>query len=129
MNGWWLAAAALLVLIGIVHSVLGERLIFRHLRAGTLVPEAGAPVLRAYQTRILWGSWHLASVFGWTLAAVLAWRAGPGHAEGGSALEMAVAAGLIAASALAAWATRGRHIGWVALLAAAALVLAGLLQR
>ena len=65
------AAAVLSVVTGVVHSVLGEWLMFRHLRQGTLVPQLGAPPLRARNIRILWATWHLASVFGWAFAAIL----------------------------------------------------------
>lgn len=129
MNGWWWAAAAGLVVIGAVHSVLGERMIFRHLRRGSVVPQGGAPALRAYQTRILWASWHLVTLFGWALAAVLVWLAGQGSAAVTTGIALALAASLIAAAALVGAATRGRHLAWVALLLDAGLVLAGLLQR
>lgn len=65
-------AAGLAVLTGIVHSALGELLIFRHLRNGTLVPTQDAPPLRSRNVRIIWATWHLASVFGWAFAAILA---------------------------------------------------------
>ena len=64
-------AATLAVITGIVHSVLGELLIFRHLRQGTLVPAHSTPMLRARSVRILWATWHLASVFGWAFAGIL----------------------------------------------------------
>ena len=124
MNAWLLGAAALVFVIGLVHSLLGERMIFRHLRQRGFVPTAGAPVLREYQTRILWGAWHLVTLFGWALAAVLAWLAQPAaQAASGGVVECAVIAALVASSGLVLISTRGRHIAWVALLAAAALVL------
>ena len=46
---------------GLVHSLLGERLIFRRLR------EHGASVTESRRLGILWATWHLASVFGWAL--------------------------------------------------------------
>lgn len=123
MNAWLLGAAALVFVIGLVHSVLGERMIFRHLRQRGLVPTAGAPVLREYQTRILWATWHVVTLFGWALAAVLAWLAQPAARAGsGGVIECAVIAALVASSGLVLAATRGRHVAWVALLAAAVLV-------
>jgi hypothetical protein len=75
---WLIGAATLSVLIAAVHSVLGERRIFRHLRrAGQVVPTEGGTVLREFQVRILWGAWHGLSVFGLGLAGVLAWLAQP----------------------------------------------------
>ena len=96
MNPWLVGAAALVFVIGLAHSWLGERMVFRHLRTGGLVPDGGQPGLRAYQTRILWASWHVVTA----LATALALR-------GGRVLLS----------------NRGRHPAWIALLAAAALVL------
>ena len=111
-----LAAAALLsVVTGIVHSVLGEWLMFRHLRQGTLVPQLGAPPLRARNIRILWATWHLASVFGWAFAAILFTMAISPEVP----LRQLVLHAAIAANAggaiLVLVGTRGRHPGWIAL--------------
>ena len=81
MNPWLVAAAATVFVIGLVHSVLGEHMIFRHLRHGSassgIVPTGGAPALRDFQTRILWASWHLVTVLAWALAALIFWLARP----------------------------------------------------
>ena len=77
MNNPLLLAAAGLALVGLIHSVLGEVLVFRTLRTQGLVPAAGYPVLRERQVRILWASWHLVTVLGWALSALL-WRLGSG---------------------------------------------------
>jgi hypothetical protein len=109
------AAAVLAVVTGLVHSGLGEWLIFRHLRRGTLVPQLGAPPLRARNIRILWATWHLASVFGWAFAALLFSLANVPEAP----LRQRVLQAAIAANAggaiLVLVGTRGRHPGWVAL--------------
>ena len=61
-------AAACLALVGVAHSVLGELLLFRRLRtqghptAGRLEPGTARQVLHTPQLRILWGTWHVASV-------------------------------------------------------------------
>lgn len=124
MNAWLLAAAALVFVIGLVHSVLGERMVFRPLRRGGLVPDGGQPVLRGFQTRILWASWHLVTLLAWALSAVLAWLAEPSaRMASGGVLEAVIAAALAGAGALVLLSNRGRHPAWIALLAAAALVL------
>lgn len=64
-------SAGLLVLLGLVHSLLGERLIFRQLRDRGLVLTRSQPQLRERQLRITWASWHLVTLFGWALAALL----------------------------------------------------------
>jgi hypothetical protein len=113
-------AASLLIATGLVHSLLGERLIFRHLRQGTLVPQLGAPPLQARNVRILWATWHLASVLGWGFAAILWGMAAAPEAP----LQGLVLKALSGASAIGAIlvlvGTNGRHPGWVALGAVAA---------
>ncbi len=108
-------AAALLIATGIFHSVLGEWLIFRHLRRGTLVPQLAAPPLRSRNIRILWATWHLASVLGWGFAAILLGMA----AAPGAPVQSLVLKALSGASALGAIlvlvGTNGRHLGWIAL--------------
>lgn len=125
MNAWLIGAAALVFVIGLVHSWLGEQRIFRHLRRGGIVPTGGDPVLRAFQTRILWASWHFVTVLGWSLSALLLWLAQPAAREASSGVvEAVIAVALAAGGGLVLWSNRGRHPAWVALLAAAGLVLA-----
>ncbi|MEC4717681.1 hypothetical protein RY831_00800 [Noviherbaspirillum sp. CPCC 100848] len=114
-------AAVLAVLTGIAHSVLGELLIFRHLRQGTLVPAEDAPPLRNRHIRILWATWHLATVFGCAFAAMLARLAVTPHASFPDLLAEATIAAYAGGSLLVLIGTRGRHPGWFALAAVAAL--------
>lgn len=112
-----LAAAGLTVAIAMVHSVLGERRIFRHLWSG------GAPQLSAFQVGILWASWHLVSLFGLALAAALFCLASPtGLVDLPAVLRSAVIASMVGGAGLVGFGTRGRHPAWVALLAVAVLV-------
>ena len=114
-------AAILSVITGLVHSVLGEWLIFRHLREGGIVPQRGAPPLRARNVRILWATWHLATVFGWAFAAVLLGMARwPGMPLRALVLDAVIAANA-AGGVLVLVGTRGRHPGWIALGAVAVL--------
>lgn len=71
MNTALVLAAGGLALVGVAHSVLGELLVFRALRTEGIVPTGGRPVLREWQVRILWGTWHLATVLGWALSALM----------------------------------------------------------
>lgn len=124
MNMLFVLAAGVLALVGLAHSVLGELLVFRALRTEGVVPTAGRPVLREHQVRILWGTWHLVTVLGWALSALL-WRLGTAP-WGDAALSAWVAdvAGVatLASGVLVFYATDGRHPAWVPLLAVAALV-------
>ena len=120
MQTLYLVAAVVAAITGLVHSVLGEHLIFRHLRAGQLVPAKAAPPLRERHVRIIWATWHLGSVFGWAFAGLLL-----GLAFGSaSPLSLAVWATVLAylgAAILVLVGTKGRHPGWLALLAVASL--------
>lgn len=120
MQTLYFVAAALAGITGVVHSVLGEHLIFRHLRSGQWIPTMGAPPLRERHIRILWATWHLGSVFGWAFTGLLL-----GLAFGSpSPLALAVWATIFAylgGAILVLVGTRGRHPGWLALLAVASL--------
>ena len=110
------AASLLAVATGAVHSLLGEWLIFRHLRTSSVVPRLPAPPLHGRHVRFLWATWHLASVLAWCFAALL-WQIAqhPADAISARTILAATAAGFISGSALVLFATRGRHPGWVAL--------------
>jgi hypothetical protein len=108
-------AAMLLVATGLVHSLLGEWLIFRHLRQGTLVPQLEAHPLRSRHIRILWATWHLASVFGWGFALVLWDLAAAPEAPMRDLVLRAVSGAGAGGAILVLVGTRGRHPGWVAL--------------
>ncbi|PJI95880.1 hypothetical protein CLU85_0610 [Acidovorax sp. 69] len=123
MNTALVLAAGGLALVGVAHSVLGEVLVFRTLRTQGIVPTGGRPVLREQQVRILWGTWHLASVLGWALSALL-WRLGTVPVDthlGGWVADVAGVATL-ASGLLVFYATDGRHPAWAALWVVAALV-------
>jgi hypothetical protein len=127
MNTYFVAAAALIFVIGLIHSVLGERLVFRKMRVRGIVPTNGGQVLRESNVRILWASWHMVTVTGWCLALALWWLADPVHADlARSGLSMAITGALAGSAALVLIGTRGRHPGWAGLLAAASLALAGM---
>lgn len=115
-------AAAVAMLTGLVHSLLGERLIFRHLRASTFVPGLPAPPLQGRHVRILWATWHLASVFGWAFAGLLLHLAhAPAATLSARSVLAAVAAAHLGAALLVFVGTRGRHPGWIALALVAVL--------
>ena len=66
-------AGCLVFLLGLIHSVLGERLIFSRLRDGGIIPTKGGSLLKERHVRILWASWHLATIFGCGIGAILCW--------------------------------------------------------
>lgn len=137
MNPLLIAAAVGLALVGLVHSVLGEIMVFRALRRqgmaarGMRHNEGGAPspvapwalALPREHLGIVWATWHLVTLLGWALAAVL-WRLGTVPSDAALAVWVADVAGLVtlAGGMLVLYATRARHPGWAALLVVAALV-------
>lgn len=129
MNPYLVAAAVLAFVVGLVHSVLGERLIFRRLRTGRVVPTNGGTALREAHVRILWASWHVLTVFGWGMAAVLLWlsfRMLPGGQT--AFIQQAIVISMSSGAVLVFIGTRARHPGWVGLLGVAALTWLGTLN-
>ncbi len=118
MNPWFLSSGILMIIVGLVHSVLGEYLIFSRMRASGLIPTDGGNLLRERHVRILWATWHLASVLGWAIAFVLIYAA---SAAVPALLITALVVACTASGILVLVGTRGKHPGWIALLGAALL--------
>jgi len=127
MNAYFIAAAALAAIVGLVHSALGEFMIFRRIRKpGRIVPTDGGAILSGPNVRILWASWHVLTVFGWGMAAILVALAQPAaHGSGDEVIERAIMVSMLAGSVLVLIATRARHPGWIGLLGVAVLVWLG----
>jgi hypothetical protein len=124
LQPYLVAAAVVAVLVGVVHSVLGELLIFRKLRIAALVPTQPAPPLESRNVRIIWATWHLASVFGLGLAAILFALAS--RVPGADPFAIRVIVGVfLTGSVLVLIATRGRHPGWIGLLVVSVLAYLG----
>ena len=120
MNTYFVAAASIAFVVGLVHSVLGEILIFRRLRLRGLVPTNGGNVLDERHVRIIWATWHIVTVFGWCLGAVLLRLSLPAGPSGSAvSIEQAIVLAALAASALVLFGTLGKHPGWIGLLAMA----------
>jgi hypothetical protein len=114
------AAGLVAILVGIVHSVLGELLIFRRLRDGAVIPTHPAPPLESRHIRIIWATWHLASALGFGFAALL--LAVASRMPGVDSIVISAIVGVfLAGSVLVLVGTRGRHPGWIGLLAVAVL--------
>ena len=127
MNAYFVAAGVLAFAIGLVHSILGERLVFRRMRGRGLIPTNGGQVLREPHVRILWASWHVVTALGWGVAVALLWLAQPSQAQfAQSVVAKAVVGALFASSLLVLVGTKGKHLGWLGLLAAAVLALVGM---
>lgn len=126
MNPYLVAAAGLALVVGLVHSWLGERWVFSRMRQGGWLPTRGGGVLREAHVRILWASWHGLTVLGWALAAVLLLLAvQPATSALQTRLLHIVALAMLATALLVFIGTRARHPGWLGLLGVAVLTLLG----
>ncbi|GGX31347.1 hypothetical protein [Aquimarina muelleri] len=127
MNIYILTAGILCFALGIAHSILGEYLIFkskRHKR--NLVPSKGSVELKERHLRILWATWHLASIFGWCIGAILI-KISLDHNESNSGIIdfmlMIIMYAMFLASILVLVGTKGKHPGWIVLLIIALLLI------
>lgn len=126
MNAFLAAAALCAFLVGLIHSVMGEMLIFSRMRQGSIIPTHGARLIGEGHVRILWASWHVLTVFGWLIAAALAWMSvSPWPAPVQLWTLRGIQVAMVMGALLVAVGTRGRHPGWVGLLAVAGFAWAG----
>jgi len=129
MNTYFLIAAILCVILGLVHSILGEYLIFRDKRKkGSIVPTIVKTDLKERHLRIIWATWHLASFFGWCVGAFLLRLAVDQDKLDAEFLDIVInttIATMFASSVLVLIGTKGRHPGWVVLLGIGVFLIAG----
>jgi branched-subunit amino acid ABC-type transport system permease component len=129
MNFYLLSAGALAFVVGYIHSVLGERLIFSRMRNRGLIPTQGGQLIHESHVRILWATWHVVTAIGWGLAAILVWYSLPASPVSmPAAVGVAVAMAMLVSSRLVLVGTRGRNPGWLGLLGVGVLTVIGLNQ-
>lgn len=122
MNTYLLAAALLAFVIGLIHSVLGEILIFRRQRREGWIPTDGGQVFKEPHVRIQWANWHITTAMGWGMAAVLYWLAMHENLRPELVfIARAITASMLVSSGLVLVATKGKHPGWIGLLGVAVL--------
>jgi hypothetical protein len=127
MNYYFIAGAVLTFAIGLIHSVVGERLIFRRMRSSGCIPTDGGQLLLERHVRILWASWHVVTAMGWCIAVVLFWLAlPPAWSVDQTFVAKAVIVSMFASSILVLVGTKGKHPGWAGLLVVAILTAMGL---
>lgn len=123
MNIALVVAGFITIIVGVIHSVLGEILIFSRMRDGTFVPKIGKPLLQERHVRILWATWHLVTIFGFGFAALLFQVAKNEDVSTLNAyLLNTIALVMLASSLLVIFATKGMHPGWMGLLAVTLLI-------
>jgi len=129
MNIFLFISGILCFFLGIVHSFLGEYLIFKNKRKkGNLVPLKGGVELKERHLRILWATWHLASVFGWCIGAILikiALSKNLQNIEFVNFILQAIVYAMGMSSLLVLIGTKGKHPGWIVLLIIGILTIIG----
>lgn len=118
-----IAAGGLTIIVAAIHSVMGEILIFSRMRRGRIIPVFGGDLLRERHVRILWASWHIVSIFGVAFAAILLRLAYWPVAPLGATVLLVIASSTVSSGILVLFATRGKHPGWLGLLAIGTLIL------
>ena len=117
MNLYLVVAGSLVFVVGLIHSVLGEVLIFRRMRKGSFIPTYGSPVLKERHVRILWASWHCLTIFSWGIGAILLRLSFPTSQYIVQAfIENAIILSMLTASLTVLVGTKGKHPGWLGLL-------------
>jgi hypothetical protein len=107
---------AVLVVLAVFHSVLGERRLLGPLFAEALPPRT-LPLGRAFTQRTLRFAWHLLSLAWIALAAIVA--------RGDGTVLTIVGSLLVASAALALIVSRGRHFAWALFAVGGAAALLG----
>ncbi len=122
MNPYLLAAAGLSAVGGVLHSVLGERLVFSKLTTANLPRLLGSSV---FALRVLRLFWHLVSVAWWGFTALLVLLARMPASGEHRHLIWAVALTFLASAAVSFGVSRGKHFSWGVLLMVAVLAWLG----
>ena len=123
MNVFLFAAACLTVVVAMVHSILGEVLIFRNLRKSGLVPTKGGTALKERHVRILWASWHVLTILGLGMAVILFRMVYPvSELIVHDFIMSVISISMFLAAILVLVGTKARHPGWVGLSAVAVLL-------
>ena len=125
MNIYLFIAGILCILLGVVHSTLGEYLIFKNKRElGKLVPSKSSE-LKERHLRILWATWHLASLFGWCIGGIVIQIALAQHIESYTIFLEPITYTMFLTSILVFVGTKGKHPGWLVLLTIGILIFIG----
>jgi hypothetical protein len=117
-----LIGSFLLVLIGIIHSYLGEKyLLIRLFRRDNLPKLLGSDW---FTKRVLRFAWHLTTIAWWGFAAILYLLSDPnGDIRSGVLLSITVV--FTISGVISLWFSRGKHLSWLFFFAIACASLIG----
>jgi len=126
MNSYLGIAGLLCIILGLIHSILGEYLIFHPKRKPrTLVPTQVESDVQEKHLRIIWATWHLASLFGFCIGALLIKLAIVSNQDF-ELLLFLITGSMILSGLLVLMATKGKHPGWFILLLIGTLIFFGM---
>jgi hypothetical protein len=108
MNYWFIIAAVLAALLGVLHSYLGERLVLGPLSRHREIPRLLGS--RLAMMRVLRFTWHLTTILLFGVATITALVARPGEVEPEIASLLALT--YLGSSLVALVGSRGRHFSW-----------------
>jgi hypothetical protein len=108
MNYWFITAAVLAALLGVLHSYLGERLVLGPFSQHREIPRLLGS--RLAMMRVLRFTWHLTTVLLFGAATITALIARPGEVEPEIASLLALT--YLGSSLVALVGSRGRHFSW-----------------
>jgi hypothetical protein len=117
MNYYFITSALILIVTGILHSFLGERLVL-----GPLSRTADLPKLLgsgAFMRRTLRFTWHVTTVLLVAVAGVLLILADPSSSAALVGIPRSLALACLVCALISGLTTRGRHFSWFLFLAAA----------
>ena len=95
---------------------------------GSLVPSKKSEALKERHLRILWATWHLASVFGWGIGAILIKISAEQNELDSTSIGFIIQPiiyTMFLSSLLVLVGTKGKHPGWVVLLIIGILLVIG----
>ncbi len=113
MNIYLLVAAGISAVGGVLHSILGERLLLSKLASAGLPETLGSPV---FALRVLRLFWHLVSVAWWGFTALLILLASMPASADNQRLILAIALTFLASAVVSFIVSRGKHFSWGLLL-------------
>ncbi|MEM8900746.1 MAG: hypothetical protein AAGC85_21710 [Bacteroidota bacterium] len=129
MNLYYLIAGILSILLGAIHTIVGEKLIFQSKKEeGQFIPSREGGEWKEDHVRIIWASWHMATAFAWALAAIIlfiAFNVQELPPEWVTILIISASLSMLTGSVLVLLGTKGKHPGWIVLLLIGLLLLIG----
>lgn len=129
MNIYFLIAGVLCFILGLIHSILGEYLIFKDKRkTGNIVPTKVNTELKERHLQIIWATWHFSSFFGWCIGAFLIKVSLVQNELASEIIGFMISSivlTMFASSLLVLIGTKGKHPGWIVLMLIGVLLLIG----